>query len=255
MARFRQEPSTDDQPNGGHGELVLAPMPNLPTRWDALDNGPQDGARRPAPGQGLAIRNHTFDDSAFAPLAVVPGAFPAPLPVVAPQQVHTSLPVTLYDEVYKACFRLTGIAVIAGELAAEAVRSSVTVLAPAGDPLTAMATAVRMAIECELPDEQRIPYHQHRARLRRDLARRSDRDRAILAMRHLVSVSPSGVASRLGVPESQVRETGSEWCPDDSRVDSLALLRGIDSWISSDLGSREGSHTGAELNHLDEPSR
>ena len=33
------------------------------------------------------------------------------------------------------------------------------------------------------------------------------RDRAILAMRHLVVVPPSGVAARLNVPESQVRET------------------------------------------------
>lgn len=265
MSRFRPAPgpdtgSADDRADqrtspaaDGHGGgLVLAPMPGLPTRWDALDQG--DTSRPAAPGNGLALRNHSMDDPAFAPLAVLPGEYPAPLPVVAPLPATAALPASLYDDVYKVCFRLTGVAAIAHDLARQAVRSSATATAPGGDPLTAMTTAVNLSIACELPDETRIPYYQHRARLRRDLARRSDRDRAILAVRHLVVVPPSGVAARLGVAESQVRETGSEWCPDDSRVDSLALLRGIDSWISSDLGSSKGGFTGAELDHLDEPA-
>ncbi|MBX7070370.1 MAG: hypothetical protein K1X38_13365 [Microthrixaceae bacterium] len=166
----------------------------------------------------------------------------------------SATPVTLLDQVYKACFRLLGVEATANSIAAEAVGLSATPSAPYGDAMLALTTAMNRCIGVELPDEARIPFHQHRARLRRDLARRDERDRAILALRHLVVMPPSAVAARLGVPESHVRETTSAWCPEDSRVDSLALLRGIDSWISSDLGDTVEAAPGTELSHLDPPS-
>ena len=254
-------------PAGG-GDLVVAPMPMLPTRWDALDEGARTGGAHPVgrgrghdsghdSGQGLALRNaaydtSVFDDAAFTAPAVVPGEYPAPLPVVATIAPLGVAPTSLFDDVYKAVFRLTGVRMIAIAIAREAMAAAVTPATPLGDPLTAMTVAVAQSLACALPDEPRIPYFQHRARLRRDLARRGDPDRAILAMRHLVSVPPSGVAARLNLPESQVREVASAWCPDDSRVDSLALLRGIDSWISSDLGSAPTAVGGSELAHLDD---
>jgi hypothetical protein len=343
MSTHWRSPKAEHQPGAedafapersAHGEIELAPIPGLPTRWDALDQ-PNDSE----PGNGLALRNTgyeddgydvagfaatpadvpfpaaahpdsayddrtfadpaftsrafdpTFDDTTFADpafsggafagqgfsdpgfsdpvygdaaffdhhaaAAVVPGEYPAPLAVGAPLSSDFPVPApiappSLFDDVYKACFRLTGLAALASAIATNAVALSATPAAPAGDACLAMASAVQSCIDAEYPDERRIPYYQHRARLRRDLARRPERDRAILAMRHLVGVPPSGVAARLDVPESQVREVGSAWCPDDSRVDSLALLRGIDSWISSDLGSVVGGQTGHELAHLDD---
>ena len=242
--------------------LVLAPL-SIPavhsssTRWDALDGGGRNDAfrndRRPSTGAGL------YDDAAFGPApagTVVPGEYPAPLPVVsvAPTPIVPSPP-SLLDDLYKLCARLTGVSHLAVEISREAIALATSDEAPLGDALTAMTFAVRRCLETAIPDESSVPYHQHRARLRRDLGRRIDRDRAILALRHIVGVPPSGVAARLGVPESQVRETASAWCPDDSRVDSLALLRGIDSWISSDLGSAAAAASGHELAHLDDTVR
>jgi len=287
------------------GDLVLAPLPGLPTRWDALDPSGQpihhaDGAV----GNGIEVRNGfiepvpfdqgpfggpafrepafsepafsepafndaafsepafgdaaftepAFGDAAFAAPALRPGVHPAPLPAPAPAGPAPLAPPrdALLHDVERVCRRLVGIEAVARSIAVDAVGASTDAHHPDGDPSTAMAAAVRSCLAVDLPDERRIPYYQHRARLRRDLARRTDRDRAILAMRHVVGVPPSGVAARLDVPESQVRETASAWCPDDSRVDSLALLRGIDSWISSDLGSAAPGVTGHELAHLDD---
>lgn len=160
--------------------------------------------------------------------ALVPVAFDAPLAV---------LPTTLLGELYRICYRLTGVVDLARAMSQVALEASQTPEHPLGEPFVAVATAVAQCLDHPAPDDRRIPYYQHRARLRRDLARRGAQDRAILAVRHLVGMPPSGVAAYLDVPESQVREVASAWCPDDSRVDSLAMLRGIDSWISSDLGS------------------
>lgn len=266
-------------------DLVLAPLPGLPTRWDALDPSGQP-IRHPdaAAGNGIDVRNGfietvpldqrpfgdpafrepafgdaaftepAFGDAAFAAPALRPGGHPAPMPAPGPSGITPLAPPrdALRHDVERVCRRLVGIEAVARSIAVDAVDASTDAHHPDGDPSTAMAAAVRSCLAVDLPDERRIPYYQHRARLRRDLARRSDRDRAILAMRHVVGVPPSGVAARLDVPESQVRETASAWCPDDSRVDSLALLRGIDSWISSDLGSAAPGVTGHELAHLDD---
>lgn len=261
----------------GGGDLVLAPLPGLPTRWDALDQPDPAFAPEPPPGNELALRSaapegdaftdgafstdafstDAFTDGAFSTDAFTDaftdGAFPNDA-FTTPGIVAPAPPVlaSLIDDLQRVCLRLVGIRGLANSIAREAINTSVTAQHPGGDPLIAMVNAVRACIEAPLPDEQRIPFYQHRARLRRDLARRGDQDRAILAMRHLVGVPPSGVAARLNVPESQVRETASQWWPDDSRVDSLALLRGIDSWISTDLGSAAAGMTGNELAHLDQ---
>jgi len=243
------EPGADQSDDGFGSGLVVAPMPALPTRWDALD------ARPHAPEQ--------FDEAAFTdePAFTHEPAF-TPEPAFAHEpdlglvvEISASLataPLTLIEELQRVCLRLLGRRQVAFAVARQALDAATSPQAPTGDPLTALVTAVRLCLQTDLPDEERIPYHQHRARLRRDLGRRPDQDRAVLAMRHLLVVPPSGVAARLGVPESQVREAASAWCPEDSRVDSLALLRGIDSWISSDLGTFVSATTGTELDHLDD---
>lgn len=234
-----------------HGVVAhFEPAPFEPFLFEAVpfDTGLTD-SELPSP----VPSDPAFAPGPFEPGAADPEAFgythrsdgPAPT---------SSTPLTLLDQVYKACFRLLGVEGTANSIAGEAVGLSATPSAPYGDAMLALTTAMNRCIGIELPDEERIPFHQHRARLRRDLARRDERDRAILALRHLVVMPPSAVAARLGVPESHVRETTSAWCPEDSRVDSLALLRGIDSWISSDLGDTAEAAPGTELSHLDPPS-
>lgn len=248
-----------------------------PVRWDALGSPATDewrpddfaAAFPPDPGTPAA-----FDDEIFGGAPVLDGPAwtdddfgaeqftpvaagyldeptdPSPAPLFVPLGTPDAEP-TLYDDAHRVCARLCGVTGIAHELASRAVRSEEDGT-PDGTVYAVISSAVSLALAQSGIDRPEIPYRQHRARLRRELARHTERDRVILALRHLVGVPPVAVAARLGIQESLVREVGSAWRPADSRGDSSALLRGIDSWISSDLSRADVEPTGTELAHLDD---
>lgn len=210
----------------------------LPTRWDALGSPPAELDDPPDP-IGFRLDAPATDEppltaAVFEPLSIDDGGS------------------TMYDDAYRVCFRLTGVRALAHELAARAIRETAAPGGPAGMIGAVMTAAVEGALGADIGDGDRVAYAQHRARLRRDLGRYSDRDRAILALRHLVGVPPVAVAARLGLQESVVREVASAWWPEDSRGDSSALLRGIDSWIHAEAADDEVAPGSEHLAHLDD---
>lgn len=245
------------------GFPVVEPFPHpaidpvLPTRWDAL--GSTTAPLEPAetwtePSDTWTEPSDTWTEPLGGSDAVEVDAPTTDAPMVTPAPLDEALVApaapTLYDDAYRVAFRLTGRREVSHAIASSALRDVV----PDGTArvLAVMAHTVAGARAAELDDPDRITYRQHRERLRRELGRHSERDQAILALRHLVGVPAVAVAARLGLHESVVREVGSAWRPADSRGDSSALLRGIDSWISTGLASAEDAAGGAELAHLDD---
>lgn len=258
-------PAAFDPPTAGPISGGAVDGRSLPTRWDSVDQdvapsafrnvgaveafGPaghpdafsavhtDDGFHSASPVDAVGFADTAAHDPNFG------DAFGAPLP---------TLPTTLIEDLQRIARRLVGRENVAVAIARDALAASIVPGHPSGNTFVAVSATVSACLDRPVIDDAGVPYLQHRARLRRDLWRHDERQRAVLALRHIVGVPPSAVAARLEIPESQVREVTSTWWPDDSRVDSLAMLRGIDSWISSDLGDDAtvvGSH---DLSHLDE---
>ena len=159
---------------------------------------------------------------------------------------------------YRVAFRLTGDARLAGQIAVDATRTAATAGNSASYCRIVVANATRMSISNPTPTSSgaEVSHAQHRARLRRDLARLDEAARCITALRHLVGMSPGLVAATVGATEDAVRSTTARWTPEDANSGADALLRGIDNWIgtgATEHSADAGVAPGSELGHLDDP--
>lgn len=161
-------------------------------------------------------------------------------------------------DTYRMCYRLTGDRARSADITRRAVAGAAHAPASTTREFALAAAALRLVLE-STPSEIQTDYdnrrvtHPHlRGRLRRDLARHSTEDQVVLVLRHLVGHTPASIAGLLSLDESHVREVTSRWLPSDGTQDSSALLRGIDNWISHDLGSTPKHEPASELCHLDD---
>ncbi|MEZ5322612.1 MAG: hypothetical protein R2698_11190 [Microthrixaceae bacterium] len=164
-------------------------------------------------------------------------------------------PGTLQGDVYRACYRLLGDHDLSAASTYDAMRRAIDRVSLKADPFQAMVAALAICVDADRTHGELlgvVTFAQHRARLRRDLRRRPEVERAVLAMHFLVAVPSVIVARRLGLPEQRVREIALAWrLLDDGGADNL--LSEIDAWISepSDPSGEADLH---HLDHLDEPA-
>lgn len=159
---------------------------------------------------------------------------------------------------YRLCYRLTGNRSLATDLTQRAMAAAAHAPPTTSHEYALAAAAVRLVLESTPSeignefDDHTVTHPHLRGRLRRDLARHPSEDQVVLVLRHLVGHTPAAIASLLSLDESRVREVTSRWLPSDGTHDSSALLRGIDNWISHDLGSSPKHEPASELSHLDD---
>lgn len=162
---------------------------------------------------------------------------------------------------YQVAYRLTGSSRQASAIADNAVDAAARARGADAGP-AAIGAAVGSAVEAVVAAADAVltadldgdPFAQHRARLRRDLARWPRRERQTLALRHLVGLTPDLVAEVLGWEESDVRDVTKHWVADDSNLNAVIDL--------SDYGrlfgrvrpaGSVGRHGRDPLEHLDRP--
>jgi len=211
--------------------MAFAPLPYLGTSASDADMSSlhgDDPAAAFTPGH------------AVAPARTVPTGPVTTGPVTTP-----AYPAEVDSDIFRLCFRLTGDRGISRRIAADAVqaRSGASGCGPR------LADAVERCLDTELPYESTTPHAQHRSRLRRELSRHNDTERAALALRHLVGAEPASVAAQLGLDENDVRRITGTWVPADADPDD-GMLGGLDSWVGS--GSVASMAARSPLAHLDD---
>ena len=187
-----------------------------------------------------------------------PGA-PRPGPLAEPLRLEPNgaenldglLNIHLADA-YRIAFRLTGDPFRAELIAMDTTRHA----ASNGDPTTYRRLVAAGAVERSLAATPSgiDPHAQHRARLSRDLARHSQRDRCVLALRHLAGLGAGTVAVAMGLDEDTARSVAAHWLPSDAAGNGDSMLVGIDNWITGDGDddAAVGSDNSSPLDHLDD---